>query len=548
MSTGPGEVQRLRSALRDLVALSTIPASWVGREPALIATGLADALVGTLQVDFAFVRLHDPAAGAAIDVSRGSGSDGFPLWVVPHLDAEGCCTQGAVLPDVGEGPERFQALIAPLGNHGVAGWVAAGCSRPGFPSETDQLLMSVAANHAATALQNARLARERRAAEDALRATRDELEVRVAERTAELHRTGADLATILDASPIGIVLLGPDRTVLRCNPAFQRLLGWPAEELVGRRLPIPPEVEDLFLPSAEPADGPSGRSGLEVQIPRKDGSRLDASIACAPLLDENGRLAGLVANLEDIGERKRAEESLRRARLELAHVTRLTALGELAASIAHEINQPLTAIVTDASASLNWLAKPVPDLVMVREALGGILADGHRAGAVIHRIRQLATKTEAHLDSLDLNGVIQEVVALVRGEIHLHQASLRAALAPALPAVLGDRVQLQQVLINLVRNGLEAMEAIDDRQREILIRSSTDGNGRVVVAVEDAGLGFDPAVAERLFDAFFTTKPFGMGMGLSISRALIESHGGRLWGAPNPSHGATFQFALPAAR
>jgi PAS domain S-box-containing protein len=539
------EIQRLRTALRDLVALSTIPAAWVGREPPKIAAGLADVLVGSLDLDFAFVRLCDPDGGAAVDATRGHAWKSFPEWLQCHDDAAGHWTRKELIQDIGGRAEPCRGLVIPIGVNGDGGLVAVACDRRDFPTETDQLLLSVAANHASTAVQNAHLVHARRLVEEELRQARDELEMKVTERASELRRTGAELHTILDASPVGMVLLRGDQTVQSCNPAFERLVGWTANEIVGRRIPLPERMEEQWTPLVARLERDQGFSGLEIRMMRKDGSEFDAALACAPLTDEQGRPAGLVANIEDISNRKRAEEALRKAQAELTHVTRVTALGELAASIAHEINQPLTAIVTDASASLNWLARTNPDLDMVREALGTIVADGHRAADVVQRIRQLATKTEPQKASLDINDVIHEVVALVRHEVLRHQASLQLALASTIPPALGDRVQIQQVIINLVMNGVEAMAAVDDRPRELMIRSAPHDGDRVVVAVQDVGVGLDPRQVDRLFTAFFTTKPGGMGMGLSISRSIIEGHGGRLWATPNPTHGATFQFVLP---
>jgi PAS domain S-box-containing protein len=260
---------------------------------------------------------------------------------------------------------------------------------------------------------------------------------------------------------------------------------------------------------------------------------------------ESGDLE-FVGAVMDVTERKRAEQALHRTQAELAHVSRVTTLGELLASIAHETNQPLAAIVADASASLNRLAAADPDLEQVRDALNAIVADGHRAGDVIQRIRQLATKTDPCRAPLDLNDVIRGVVPLIVAEVRHHQVSLRVELAPTLPSVPGDRVQVQQVIINLVINGIEAMAPVADRTRELVIRSRPHDGDQVLVAVEDAGIGIDVTNVDRLFDAFFTTKPAGMGMGLSISRSIIEGHGGRLWATPNPTHGTTFHFTLPA--
>jgi len=259
---------------------------------------------------------------------------------------------------------------------------------------------------------------------------------------------------------------------------------------------------------------------------------------------ESGDLE-FVGAVMDVTERKRAEAALHRTQAELAHVSRVTTLGEMAASIAHETNQPLAAIVADAGACLNWLATANPDLEQVRDVLKAIVAEGHRAGDVIQRIRQLATKTDPCRTPLDLNDVIRGVVPLILAEVRHHQVSLRVELAPALPSVLGDRVQVQQVIINLVINGIEAMMPVTDRTRELVIRSRPEDENQVLVTVEDAGVGIEAANADQLFEAFFTTKPGGMGMGLSISRSLVEAHGGRLWATPNPAHGTTFQFTLP---
>ena len=249
---------------------------------------------------------------------------------------------------------------------------------------------------------------------------------------------------------------------------------------------------------------------------------------------------------ESEDQRKRAEEALHRAQAELAHVTRLTTLGQLAASIAHEVNQPLAAIVADANASLNWLAAAEPELERVRETLTAIATDGHRAADVIQRIRQLATKTEPRKARLDVNDVVREVVALVRAEVARYEITLTLDAAATLPPVVGDRVQLQQVVLNLVMNAIEAMASVTGRPRTLVIRCERqDDVARV--AVHDTGVGIRASDLDRVFGAFFTTKPSGMGMGLSISRSIIEAHGGRLWAAPNEPHGAIFQFSLPVA-
>jgi C4-dicarboxylate-specific signal transduction histidine kinase len=246
----------------------------------------------------------------------------------------------------------------------------------------------------------------------------------------------------------------------------------------------------------------------------------------------------------EIHERQRAEEALQKAQTELAHVSRLMTLGELTASISHEVNQPISAVVTNGQVCLRLLALEMPRPDDLRTAVERIVRDANRASEVIQRIRALAKRSEPQMDSLDINEVIREAIPLVQREVFNHGASLRAELASALPPVLGDRVQLQQVVINLLINGVEAMAPIMDRPRELLIRSGHEA-GEVYVAVRDSGIGIDAKTAEQLFSAFFTTKPSGMGMGLSISRSIIRAHGGRLWVSPNPDHGAAFQFTVP---
>jgi PAS domain S-box-containing protein len=255
----------------------------------------------------------------------------------------------------------------------------------------------------------------------------------------------------------------------------------------------------------------------------------------------------------DITESKRAEEKLRAseqrlldAQMELARVTRVTTLGELTASIAHEVNQPLAGVIANAEACLRWLDRGTPDLDAVRRSAQWVIADSYRASEVIRRVRALANKAGIEKAPLDINDVVREVIALVQRELFSQKVSVRTEFAPALPMILGDRVQLQQVIINLVMNGIEAMQSVTDRPRELVIRSCQDETQQVLVSVTDRGVGISADNANRLFTAFFTTKSSGMGMGLSICRSIMEAHGGRLWATANMPHGATFQFTLPA--
>src|SRR6266850_832420 len=255
---------------------------------------------------------------------------------------------------------------------------------------------------------------------------------------------------------------------------------------------------------------------------------------------------GLVIFQRSITKRKRTEEELRKAHAELAHVARVTTLGELTASIAHEVNQPLAAIVTNGQASLRLLSRSKPDIDEAREAVESMISDSLRASEVIKRIRALLKKSGPRNSALSVNEFIQEVIAFSSGELKRTQVSVHAELAPDLPLVMGDRVQLQQVVLNLILNGNEAMSSPGWEPRELLLRSERSGPDWVLVTVKDTGIGLNQKDQERDFDAFFTRKDGGLGLGLSISRTIIEGHGGKLWATPKHNrHGAIFQFTLP---
>jgi PAS domain S-box-containing protein len=365
-----------------------------------------------------------------------------------------------------------------------------------------------------------------------------------------LGRSERQFRALFEEAPVGIALVDAHGRPFESNQKLQQMLGYGADEL--RRTPFtafthPDDAAADWLLFTDVLNRRRHQYHLEKRYVRKDGGLVWGDLTVYVARDDRGEPMFTIGIVEDITERKRAEESLRQAQAELAHVTRVTTLGELAASIAHEVNQPLAAIVADANASLNWLASARPDLEPVREALQAIVTDGHRAAEVIQRIRQLAKKGAPQKTRLDINGVIRDIAPLVRAELLKHQVSLRWQLLPEPPSVLGDRVQLQQVLINLVMNAIEAMAPVTDRPRDLVIRSELHDRDHVGVAVQDTGVGIDRNHLVQVFDAFFTTKSSGMGMGLSISRSIVEAHGGRLWAGSNVGPGATFQFSLPTA-
>ena len=283
---------------------------------------------------------------------------------------------------------------------------------------------------------------------------------------------------------------------------------------------------------------------LEHRLLMPDATVKYVQVVARAVRDDSGRLE-FVGAIMDVSAAKQAEQKLRQAQAELAHVTRVTTLGELTASIAHEVNQPITGAITNAEAALRWLDTRPPNLDEVREAICSVVKDGTRAADIIGRIRALIKKTPPRKARFDLNEAILNVITLTRSEIQKHGVLLQTQLAPGSPLVQGDRIQLQQVILNLILNAVEAMSGTDGGPRELLISTGNEASGGLLVTVRDSGPGLESQTLDRLFEAFYTTKPEGMGMGLAICRSIIEAHGGRLWATANEPRGAVFQFNLP---
>jgi PAS domain S-box-containing protein len=348
-----------------------------------------------------------------------------------------------------------------------------------------------------------------------------------------------------------IFSLDPSGRVTSWNAGAEHIKGYLADEIIGRHFSDFYSLEDKqrgkpeFALQVADAEGRFAEEGWRV---RKDGSRLWASVVITALRDSQKKLIGFSKITRDLTERKCAEEKLQAAQAQLSHVARVTTMGEFAASIAHEVNQPLSAALANGDACLRWLGANPPNLDRARASICGIVEAVNQASEVIKRIRALMKKAPLQKTELNVNEVVGELSGLLLGELARNDISLQMDLAADLPVVFGDRVQIQQVILNLISNGIEAMKPATQRPKELVISSNPGADGRVLVSIRDSGTGFAPEFAEKLFQAFFTTKQEGMGLGLSISRTIIEAHGGRLWATANIAHGATFQFTLPVAK
>ena len=376
--------------------------------------------------------------------------------------------------------------------------------------------------------------------------TMDVTERKLAEEA--LRQREKELREVQDLAQLGSWQWDPELDVVTWSEEMYRIFGRAPD------LPAPSRKEQaqLFTPESwersQRAVNAALRDGtpyalVDLEMVRPDGTTGWVSARGEVQHDDAGRIVRLRGTLMDITERKRAEEALQKAQAELAHVTRVATLGAMTASISHEINQPLGAIVNNANACLRWLA--ASKLEEARQSAILIAADGHRASEIIARIRALAQKAPTRKDWFDINKAIHEVIALARSEVQGNRVSLKTQLGGDLPPILGDRIQLQQVLLNLIMNAIEAMRGVDEGPRELWVDSKRVESREVLIAVRDSGPGLDAKSLDHLFEAFYTTKPEGLGMGLAISRSIIEAHGGRLWATANAPHGAVFQFTLP---
>jgi PAS domain S-box-containing protein len=363
---------------------------------------------------------------------------------------------------------------------------------------------------------------------------------------AELRESEARFRLVADSAPVMIWMSGKDRLCTYFNKPWLDFTGRSIEQELGNGWAEGVDPEDLqrCLDTYVQAFDRREEFRMEYRLRRHDGEYRWVSDIGVPRFNPDGSFAGYIGSCIDVTEQRRAEDQLRQAQEDLARVTRVVAMGELAAAIAHEVNQPLTAIITNGNFALRQFERATTNPGELQAAIAEIVNDGTRASAVISRIRTLLMKGAPERSELDINEVIREVRRFLRNELTRNRVSLRFDLAPDLPHIAGDGVQLQQVVLNLVLNGIDAMRTVKDRPREILIKSTEHPEG-VLIQVQDSGPGIDSEQADRIFEPFFTTKPEGIGMGLSIARSIVESHGGRLWAVAG-SNGALFEFTLPS--
>ena len=547
------ETERLKRCINDLVSVLALPAIWTGSDPTHVLGTLLEALRGMLGLDLVYARMNGPPGEAPIEVVRVAGADTFTA----HAHEIGVTLNERLGADPRNWPPVTRNVIdgtevsivaMPLGLQGEIGALMAASGRADFPRQTERLVLGVAANQAAIGLREARLLSDQKR-------LAAKLDQRVARRTAELtaanqalRQSELNLRQMTETIPVMLWSATADGAIDYCNARLLDYTGCSAEAVMGSgwtKLVHPDDVEQTAREwiSCVTTGAPYR---VEVRVfHRADGTYRWCVTNARPLLDQQGRILKWHGTLVDMHDWKQAQEALRDTQAELAHMTRVMAMGELTAAIAHEINQPLSGIITNASTSLRMLAGDPPNVDGALETARRTIRDANRASDVITRLRELYSKKEAAAESVDLNEATREVIALSLGVAQKDHVIPRTELAADLPRLTGDRVQLQQVVLNLVRNALDAMSAVEGRPRELLIRTRRDEGDHVLLTVQDTGVGFPPERSDRLFDSFYTTKTSGMGIGLSVSRSIIESHHGRLWAALNDGPGATFSFSIP---
>jgi PAS domain S-box-containing protein len=545
------EVKRLQSCINDLISVLALAAIWSGSESRQMLGTLLDSLLAILRLDFACARLNHSIDGSPIEVVRlaqrqhlSAQSEEVGRALGPWLSGDQTASRLVIPNPAGQGEVAIASFS--LGLQDEVGVLVAGSRRADFPTDIELLLLRVAANQAAIGLQEARRSGDQKRVAEAL-------ERRVAERTSqltavneELRRSERYLAEAQRLTHTGSWawwVAGGD--ALHVSEEWYRIYGFDPEEGMSaweKRLQrLHPEDRAKWRRAVDRAISEKSDYEVEVRVLLPGGTVKYIHTVGHPVLNASGDVVQFVGTSMDISASKRAEE----AQADLAHVSRVTTMGELTASLAHEVKQPIAAAATNASTCLRWLEGDTPNIEEARAAAMRIVKDAKRAGEIISRIGLFFKKGMSERELIDVNEVIREMIVILRSEAMRCSISLRTELSGDLPQVMGDRVQLQQVLMNLMINSIEAMKDVDGT-RELAIKSQRADNEHVLVSVSDNGVGLPPHQTDQIFNAFFTTKPHGTGMGLRISRSIIESHGGRLWAADNSPRGASFYLTLPA--
>jgi len=443
----------------------------------------------------------------------------------------------------------------------VAVFVASGVTNgglhvPQFAANLGRLLVACLVTVGATiARERARwrelwhshaMAVARHRADAEIRRLNEELEQRVLDRTAALRASEERFRAMFEAAPIGVITVDAGGYLLQANRAFAEMLAVDGRELHAARLDASIAPEDrprIERDLAALRDGQRTALQLDVELRRRDGTAVAVHGALAAIRDEANQFLYAIGMVEDVTDRRRAEEQVRQHQEQLAHVLRVTTMGGMVAELAHELNQPLGAIVNFANGTSARLRQSGADPA-VADAVGRIAAEGMRAAEILRRVREFVRPGGVPTEQVDLNGLVRESTQLIESDAQRHRIPVRLRLDPALPAVRLDRIHVEQVLLNLLRNAIDAMRASPGRDHELVVQTACAGDG-VEVHVRDTGVGLPDGASDRIFDAFFTTKPGGLGMGLSISRSIVEAYGGRLWARGNADCGATFAFSLP---
>ena len=564
------EIKRLQRCINDIVSLLALPAAWSGVEPPQIAQSLLDALMPLLSLDLVYARLNDAIGGASIEkvcTVHGESSVFSPAEVckvIGQCFSDRLPTLPALLcRSIGDKDIRLVPLQ--LGLQGDIGLIVAGSQRGDFPNQTEKLVLNVAANQAAIGLHEARVFIEQK------RVT-SELDGRVAQRTREIDQVNSELRkeiaerkraedrvkrsearyrVMVETASDAVIGMDEGGTIILANAATKRVFGYEPAELIGRSLTalMPESMKKLheagykrYLATGEKR---LNWQGTEVTARRANGEEFPAEVSFGEMTTDGHKV--FTGFIRDISEKRRSETALATARAELANVVRVTSLGQLTASIAHEVNQPLSGIITNASTCLRMLNGDPPNIDGARETARRTIRDGNRASDVVTRLRTLFSRKEISLEPVDLNEAIREVVALSLLELQRNGIVLLHEFDEELPLIQGDRIQLQQVILNLLRNASDAMSTVDDRPRQLFITTASDAE-HVRVLVKDTGIGFASEITDRLFESFYTTKRDGMGVGLSVSRSIVEAHSGHLWVILNDGPGATFGFSIPCNR